>query len=290
MESGLKLYSLGIVLAAKIRGKDTIIVDPIEHLSMSHGELDEGSTSVKVESVDRQGVSRASQVEQTSSIEAKWLPLGNSNRELAPDVQNGETVLLFKYQDTDEFYWTTIFREPMLRRLETVRHSYSNQPSGRTPYGDDTSYWVEVSTHDKQIRLHTSTNDGEAAGYDLTFDTGSGTLTIQDDMDNVVVLNSVLGELTADIREKVVINTKVVEINASESMQVTTPVFDVKTSSLFQLSAPGAVLGGGQAGGAAGRSLFEGGLETQGSIDVEGDITASGRIIDVGGNTPNHSH
>lgn len=49
-------------------------------------------------------------------LKAKWLPLGHSNRlKAAPDLVKNETILLFKFGDVDEYYWTTIFREVELR-------------------------------------------------------------------------------------------------------------------------------------------------------------------------------
>lgn len=297
MQSGLKLYSLGIVLVAKVRGSDKIIVDPIEHLSLDNGVLSEDSLDFKTELKDRQGVTRSTQLKGGSAIEAKWTPWGASNRETPPDVQPGETVLIFEYADTSEYYWVSIFREPSLRRLETVRYVFSNQPDGQKPYDENSSYWLEVSTHDQSIHLHTSTNNGEVAGYDIIIDTEAGTLTIQDDMDNSLVLNSTEGSLKATIREEIELNTKRFKLNATESTGIETDAFTIQAVSYllqalqtFKLSAPGAIIGGGDDGGAGGRARLEGGLEIEGDVSVEGNIDATGTVMDQGGNSNHHEH
>lgn len=190
-EAGLKLYSLGIVLQAKVRGSDTIVVDPIEAFPMDNGAIGIDTKNKKTSLKDQHGVERKSEIKGGSAIKAKWIPFGHSNRESAPDVQPNETVILFAYADTQEFYWTTLFREPQLRRLETVRHMYCNIPDGLTPYDDDTSYWSEISTHDKMVTFHTSNNDGEPFTYDVFFDTGHGVVTLLvDDTENLLQLDS----------------------------------------------------------------------------------------------------
>lgn len=170
--AGLKIYSLGIVVQPKVRGSDTIIVHPIEAMPMVKGNIGPDTRSISVSLPDQHGVPKNSEVKGGDTIKAKWIAYGDSNRESAPDVQPSETVLIFAYANTQDFYWTTIFREPMLRRLETVRRMYSNQPSGQVPYDDDTAYWTEVSTHDKRMQLQTAINDGEKALYNVDVNGG----------------------------------------------------------------------------------------------------------------------
>lgn len=267
-----------------------IIVDPIESLPMSDGKIGEDSLKVDVSFSNKDGIEKKVKLEGGEAIGAKWIAYGHSNRESAPDVQQGETVLLFRFGDTDQFYWTTIFREPELRRKETVRYTFSNQASAGEAYDDKSSYWFEVSTHDQHIHLHTSINDGEPAQFDITIDTKAGLLVIQDDMENSLEWNAVEGRLTANIREEIVLNTKNLKINVEELSEIKTALFQLMAESAFKLEAPGAVVGGGGSGGQNGRTLFEGGIETEGNIDVRGNIHASGTIVDELGNTDNHTH
>lgn len=188
--AGLKIYSLGIVVQPKVRGSDTIIVHPIEAMPMVKGNIGPDTRSISVSLPDQHGVPKNSEVKGGDTIKAKWIAYGDSNRESAPDVQPSETVLIFAYADTQDFYWTTIFREPMLRRLETVRRMYSNQPSGQVPYDDDTAYWTEVSTHDKRMQLQTAINDGEKALYNVDVNGGEGFFLVTDDFKNYLRIDS----------------------------------------------------------------------------------------------------
>ena len=109
---GYRFYSLGIVVVDKEEGSDTITVTPIEDFSMELGEL--SSTDRKKESTtaNSAGVKKTSNIEGGSTVEARWVPLSNHNRDNAPDVYRSETVMLYKYADTQDYYWTTFFREP----------------------------------------------------------------------------------------------------------------------------------------------------------------------------------
>lgn len=188
--SRLRMYSLGIAIFDKERDSSEIIVLPIEELPYSDGMVKDIKKDFKASTVDHKNISRSSKVTGTHQLTAKWLPYGHSNRASAPDIIKNETVLLFKYSDTEEYFWTTIFHEPELRRLETVLYTFGNIPKGIKKFEKDTSYWVEVSTHDKYIHIHTSKNDGEPYEYDITLDTEKGTFELKDDIGNFLYLNS----------------------------------------------------------------------------------------------------
>ena len=188
--AGLKIYSLGIVVQPKVRGSDIIMVSPIEALPMDSGPIKADSRNIKVSLPDQKGVVKNTEIKGGSTIKAKWIPLGHSNRESAPDVQPSETVLIWAYADTQDFYWTSLFREPILRRLETVRYMYCNIPDGHEPYGDDTAYWGEISTHDKHAIFQTAVNDGEKAMYTLEMNGGEGFFRLTDDYGNYLRLDS----------------------------------------------------------------------------------------------------
>ena len=289
--SGLKLYSLGIVTKAKVRGDDFIEVTPIEDFSMDKGGLSPDSKEYKVSTPDQHGVSKPSSIKGGSVIKAKWVPFGHSNRETSPDVQPSETVILFRFADTSDYYWTTMMREPELRRLETVRYAFSNQPSGLAPYDNDSSYWFEVNTADKTITLHTSDNDGEVVKYDIELDTRNGTLEIKDDLGNNIFLESVEGRLTTTTANEVIVNTQRFVINASQSIEFNTPTITTNSeSSTINASehtenAASTVTGGlSVSGGGAGTASISG------DVQVNGNITASGSIMDGGGNSNHHSH
>lgn len=189
-DSTLEFYSIGIVAVNKPRNSDFIEVTPIETVLTADTLLKNFVTDYHVGMPDHQGVIRNDLLAGGAVLNARWIPLSNSNRMTAPDVIRGETVMIFRLEETEDYYWTTLFREPGIRRLETVNHMYGNIPSGLVPFDKTTSYWAEVSTHDKYVHVHTSKNDGEPFEYDIKLDTAIGKLTITDHVGNHIVLDS----------------------------------------------------------------------------------------------------
>lgn len=216
MESGLKFYSLGIVVADKSPGSDYIQVWPSEDFSSEQGKLGKTNRNYKSELPDINGVKKTATVTGGAHLTAKWLPNGADNRDTSPDVAKGETVKIFRYADTEKYYWTTAMREPELRRREHVRYAYSNQPSGITPYDADTSYFTEISTLEKYIKVKTANNDGEACKYNIHVDTAKGTLIIEDSLDNKIYLDSVAGKMELVVRESIGLKSKRIHLLADD--------------------------------------------------------------------------
>ena len=191
----LRFYSIGIVTEAKKRDSMFIKVWPVEELPLVNGLVADIKLKKKGTATDRSGKPIDYDVEGKATIVAKWWPEGQGNRTTAPDVQPGETVIIYKYADREEYFWESRENATKLRRLEHVRYSYYNVSGNlaEEEYDDDKSYWIEWSTMDKKIHLHTSTNDGEACGYDFTFDTASGTFEIKDTLGNYQKLDSTGG-------------------------------------------------------------------------------------------------
>lgn len=219
-QSKLKLYSLGIVLKDKDDDGDFIEVSPIEHLPGSEGNLKETNVKNKTEIPDNKGVKRIVESESTQRIKAKWIPFGQSNRITAPNVYEGETVVLFQFADADEYHWTTIFREPLLRRLETGHYAFSNLSKKGKEFDKETSYWIEVSTKNKHIKLHTANNDGEPFKYDLEFNTGKGFFELKDSAGNSLKLDSNKGEFE--------INCQKITGNVTDSIDLTASSLNMK--------------------------------------------------------------
>lgn len=212
--SNFKVYSLGIVVEDKARKTDHIKVTPIEELPFQNGDIDKQVINYDTKLQDNDGIVKPDKLEGDNFLVAKWLPYGQGNRVSSPDVIKGESVLIFRFGDTDEYYWTTIFNEPNIRRLETVTYAFGDLPTGKEPWNKDSSYYLEVSTHDKYVKFHTSTSDGEPYGYDLFLDTANGNLTVNDTVGNSVILDSPSSAITANANLEVNINTQVANINA----------------------------------------------------------------------------
>ena len=218
-ESMLKIYSMGIVLKDNKEGGDYIEVSPIEHLNISEGLIKDKKTEVKTKIKDNSNIIRDSKSTTTEKVLAKWITF-EANRLGAPCVSEGETVVLFKFADSPDIYWTTIFREPLLRRNEYYIIGCSNLKQKGKEFDKETSYWFEINTINKKIQLHTSKNDGEAVGYDLIIDTSNSIFELKDTVGNLVNLNSLdkylnieTGTINLKASNKIVLDTPNLEIS-----------------------------------------------------------------------------
>ena len=217
--SQLKFYSIGIVLKDNLEGGDYIEVSPTEHLNLSEGNVKNNITEIKAKISDNIGVTRSSKTVSTEKIVAKWLSF-TPNRINAPCVYEGETVILFQFADSEEKHWTTIFREPILRRKEFLLIACSNEPNKGKEFSKENSYWVEINTIDKFVKLHTAKNDGEAVGYDVEFNTSTGYFKLTDTAGNIINLESTDGILELE--------SSIIKLKARTSLEFDTPVIITK--------------------------------------------------------------
>lgn len=230
-ESKLKFHSLGIVAKDKPRNTDTIDVFLVEQFPHTNGPVNESKNKLNANTSNLKGVKTMSQVEGKATSKATWFPFGHSNRMSSPDVIENETVAVFKYADTGLFYWTTMFREPKIRRLETVMYAFGNLQAKLVPFDKNSSYWFQVSTHDKHIHLHTADSDGEPYKYDIYLDTAYGSLEIKDDVGNYIKLDSPRNNVHVETNESITAKTKHIQfectdmvVKASQSVTFDTPV------------------------------------------------------------------
>lgn len=212
--SALQPFSIGIVIEDKQRGSDYIKVSPMEQLPMQSGDMTNNKKNYEIVTPDASGIKRASKAEGSNFIVAKWFAQNSTNRLSAPDVYKGESVQLYRFADTDDYFWTAMFREPSLRKLETMLVGCSNNPGGGA-FNRDSSYYAEVSTHDSHISIHTSQSNGEPYGYDVKIDAAQGVITIKDTVNNTITLDSRTNTIQFDAQSKVNINAPEVNIKST---------------------------------------------------------------------------
>lgn len=188
--SRFHFHSAGIVAANKELSSKIIEVVPIEEYPMFDGELSNEKIEYKTDSKDSQGSAYQITLDTTPSISARWLPFGASNRLTAPDVRRGEMVMIYRFGDSDKYYWQTLKDDNRLRKLETVIYGWSATKNEDDDIGPDKMYYVEVSTHQKLIHIHTSKENGEPFSYDIQINTDKGFIRIQDDDGQFIVLDS----------------------------------------------------------------------------------------------------
>lgn len=265
--SKLKLFSLGLVIEDKKRRNTTIKVSPIEELPFQEGDISKQSFKNEIKIKDADDKVQVSKLEGDNYLLAKWLPYGQSNRISPPDVIKGETVLIFRFSDTDEYYWTTLFNNPSIRRQETATYVYGNISKGRVPWGKDSSYYFEISTHDKHIKLHTSKNDNELCSYDIVLNTDKGFLIIEDNLKNSIMFDSKLNKFTFNPNEEFEINTKDIEFN-TDTMTI--------NSKKFVLNSDNTTINSEVT--CNGNTTFNGGVSISGDLSVGGGVAAGGVV------------
>lgn len=215
-ESLLKPFSIGIVIEDKQRGSDLVKISPMEQLAFQKGDMTSDKRQYQANTPNAAGVKQASQIEGSNFIVAKWFAQNSTNRLSAPDVYKGESVQLYRFADTDEYYWTAMFREPTLRKLETMLVGCSNNPGGGA-FTRDSSYYAEVSTHDSRVAIHTAQSNGEPYGYDIVIDAAQGVITIMDTVNNTITLDS---------------RTNTIQLSAQAKVNVIAPEVNIKAATV----------------------------------------------------------
>lgn len=229
--SKLKPYSKGVVIEDKVRGSSEITVLCIEELPHAKGLISEFKEDYEFTLPNVNDVPEQAVITTKLHITAKWLPLSNTNRHTPPDVIKNEIVDIYKYADTEEYYWTTILNQPNIRRLETVRWMFGNLQTPLVEWGPNEAYWFEVSTHDKKIQLQTSDSDGEAFKYSIIVDTKENTITITDNVDNSIVLSSSDGSVNITTNSSVNIKSPSITLDGDVTITKSLTVSDATITS-----------------------------------------------------------
>jgi hypothetical protein len=200
--SNFYFYSVGFLAKDKDWDSDIVEVFPIEKLPTENGELAKEETLQTNASIGQENGKEINTTPETivlkrgNTIKAKWLSLGQYNRVTPPDIRKGEQVLIFKYGNADLYFWTTMFNDVSLRKEEIVRYVFSDKPQLDPEEDLDSTYYMEVNTRDKILKLHTTDKWGELTTYDIILDTKNGSLQIIDGKTNSITLDSSLDTLT----------------------------------------------------------------------------------------------
>lgn len=234
-KSGFHRHSIGIVAKDKEEDGYVIEVFPIESQTHTDGDIDKTYVD-KVFNKDIHGNTKNIVLNKRVTLKATWMPFGDSNRSTAPNVKKGEQIQVYRYANTDDFYWDTIYNEFDLRRKEKIIHLYGNTDNFKEILTTSNTYWKKMDTINKIVQLHTCDNDGELTTYDIMLDTKQGVLTVSDGRGNFIKLESAKDKLTTNILEDVEINTKRVLINASESFKLNTKTVDINSTENLLLS------------------------------------------------------
>lgn len=189
-EQGWHFYAMAVVAENKPRTTNKIFATPMELANFSQGDLKADQTDLEAKGVDAKGKEYRIKVRAVSAQEYDWLPEGNIVT--APDVRRGEQVFIYRYADTDKFYWVSTQLNRNLRRLETTTFMWQADPNAKNddPWTDENCYVLEVSTHDGLVTFTTSQKNNEPFKYTFQLNTKEGFFSIQDQDVNVIQMNS----------------------------------------------------------------------------------------------------
>lgn len=217
-----RLVSVGTAATNKALNEDIIEVWPTEHLSYVDGEITNALVKLEAKGEDAQGQKYESFVMVSATLRAKWKPAG-TNRTTPPDIRRGEQVEIWRYADTDKYYWSVMGTADEKRKLETVVHSYSGtQDEAEKEVNPENSYQTEISTHKKIMRVTTSKKNGEKVAYTIVADSGNGIFGVADDMGNWIQMDSENEEFTFQNKTGTFINCvkDTVNINAVKDLNM----------------------------------------------------------------------
>jgi len=105
-------------------------------------------------------------LDDTKYIYAEWLQLGQSNRVTPPYLGIGEKVILFRFSNNDEYYWTTIDTKLSLRRNETVSWTFMKDKGNYGVTSSPGGGYMSVSTN--------GLDDGDLCNYSINLNPSDG--------------------------------------------------------------------------------------------------------------------
>lgn len=269
--SAWKLYSLGIAANNKVVNSDILYVVPIESIQMQDGQLISNPFFQESEGWDGNDELYRTKVTTDAAIEAIWK--GETNRRTAPDVRRGERVWLWRFADSDKFYWESAGMDDHLRKLETVVYGISGTPeeseNGSMPnYG----YHLEMSTHKGVITLQTSAKNGEFTTYAIQIDAKNGRITISDALGNNIHLDSQQTVIELENADRTIVRLQKQDIyinamnnilmKADNQMTLSSKNVEILASEQLKIDSP--------------KTLITGELHVQGKSTFDQKMTANG--------------
>lgn len=210
--SQYQIHSIGIAATNKALNSHEIEVMPIEVLPYLDGEINQNPTVQEAQGVDAAGVSYTTKVVSDNVVTATWI--GSTHRRTPPDIRRGERVVLWKFGDTDKYYWSSMGRDDNVRKLETLIFTVSDTTDESKDSTDPANcYSLEVSTHRGNITLHTVKTNGEPYAYTFQFNTKDGRVVLTDDVGNYVGLDSAKTLIHLENKDKTMFELNKQDIN-----------------------------------------------------------------------------
>lgn len=177
--SALRMYSEGVAASNKQLNTNQLSVVPYEVTPLIDGELDDIVQEMLVKGKDSYGIQYEIKLKSTQALTCDWLPFG-ALPITAPDIRRGERVVIYRFADSNKYYWVDKGLDRHLRRLETIIWRVAATPDGDKDVDlDETNcYYITMSSHQKLISLTTSMANGEHTSWTVQIDLAEGNLVI----------------------------------------------------------------------------------------------------------------
>lgn len=245
--SELRKYSTGVV----VKGNSTI--------SATTGNVS-NSSQITVSPIETMNAQKQGPIEQFNTVTAEWLAISQPNRASVPNVYPNQSVMLYKYANTEQYFWVTMRHEADLQKAETVTYAYSNIPQDEgwetdtkpVSMNSNNSYFVNIGG--SGIFITTPNNRGEITKYKISVDCKNGKISILDDFQNTISLDSKKGNLLANTNKRI----------------------HLKSGSLVTIEAPDVSFKGTLY--TSGDINCQGAIKTGGSIYTSSDVNCSGTV------------
>jgi len=181
-DSKYRLWSLGIAAEAKVDCYNwDLEISAIERTQFSDGAQTNRGEHIETDGVDGAGIQYATKEIVSGTMNATWMSR-EANRLTCPNVEAGEELLIWQYEDTGKLYWEPRNTNKVSRKLETRTEAFAADPTGseNTKRTEDNSYIFEVSAHKKIITISTSDKNDELAKFKFQLNGGEGFASLQD--------------------------------------------------------------------------------------------------------------
>lgn len=226
-------------------------INPIEKVPNTDG-VGNSQSNNNVKSKDMLGNIADKNVVSSKVITAKWSPENCTNHIFAPSVTAGTKVLVFRYNDSDEYRWRPVENQVNIRKEERFGLIFSAKKKIENVFSGLEKYWYFIIDTKKQfIEFRTQRKNGEATSYSLDINAKDGEVNIADDHSNGFRLKSTKGEMdfystksitrtTKDIldtgSDNYGIVTKKYKLSAGEEVEIVTDNFTLRVGKTINIS------------------------------------------------------
>ena len=252
-----KRYSIGYVAKDKTHGSVHIRAFPIERIPFFDGSISPDTKIIYSSGIDRFGNPYYAKVKSDHTIRCEWLR-GDNFSCVPADVVAGEYIDIYRYMDTDKFYWKTIKNNHNLRTTDSFTIAIAAKADGDKSGSDITqqnAYVISGNSADGFLNISTSQNRGEKYGYCFQINTKDSTVYTVDTDGNKIGIASLLTLVEMVNKEK----TRValdktncfihaenqIKLTGSENITLETKHLVIKASDNFRINSPDISIDGG---------------------------------------------